>query len=72
MAEKEQKEAGILSAYLPAQMPESQIGAKIDETIKAISATPADFGKVMGKLKAELGDSADGAILARLLKEKLK
>jgi uncharacterized protein len=58
LAEKEAKEEEIL--------------AKIGEVINSMSATARDFGKVMGRLKSELGDSADGGTLARLLKEKLK
>ena len=34
--------------------------------------TAKDFGAAMGKLKAQIGDKADGATLAKLLKEKLK
>lgn len=72
LADKELKEAAILEKYLPAQMPEGDLATKIDQTISSMNAKAADFGKVMGKLKAELGDAADGATLARLLKEKLK
>ena len=72
LAEKELKEAAILQVYLPAQMSEEQLQGLIDKTVAAMNAGPADFGKVMGKLKAEVGDQADGATLARLLKEKLK
>ena len=70
MEKKELLEAEILSQYLPAQMSEDQLAVIIDKAI--VGATPADFGKVMGKLKAEVGDKADGAMLAKLLKEKLK
>ena len=69
-ADKELKEAEILQKYLPAQMPESELSALIDQAI--VGATATDFGKIMGKLKAQLGDKADGAILAKILKEKLK
>lgn len=72
LANKELKEAEILAGFLPAQMSEQQLAGKIEETISAMSAGPADFGKVMGKLKTELGGSADGAMLAKILKEKLK
>ena len=37
-----------------------------------MSAGAADFGKVMGALKAKVGQKADGAAMARILKEKLK
>ncbi len=72
LAQKETQEAEILQKYLPAQMSEEQLTGIIEKTITEMSATSADFGKVMGKLKAEVGDKADGAMLAKILKEKLK
>lgn len=71
-AQKEQDELAILQTYLPAQLSEQQIGSKIDELIAANSWTVKDFGPAMGKLKGELGDSADGATISKLLKDKLK
>ncbi len=72
LADKELLEAKILEKYLPAQVPETELAAIIEKIIAAENAKAADFGKVMGKLKAQLGNSADGAVLARLLKERLK
>jgi uncharacterized protein len=72
LAQKEREEAGVLEKYLPAQASEEQVTAKIDELIAANSWTIKDFGAAMGKLKQEFGSSADGATLARVLKEKLK
>ncbi|MDE2311468.1 MAG: GatB/YqeY domain-containing protein [Patescibacteria group bacterium] len=71
-AKKEEDEAALLQHYLPAQMPEAQLAQIVDQAIADMSALPADFGKVMGKLKAQLGDQADGATLSRLLRERLK
>ena len=72
LADKEQKEAEILQKYLPAQLSEQQVKASIEKVIIELGATAADFGKVMGKLKTQLGDQADGAMLAKLLKDRLK
>jgi uncharacterized protein len=71
-ADKEQAEAGILSRYLPAQLSDEQVAAKINELVMQHSWTAKDFGAAMGMLKAELGDSADGATIARILKDTLK
>ncbi len=60
-----------MQKYLPAQMSERQLAAIVEKAVADMEATAADFGKVMGKLKAQLGDQADGATLARVLKEKL-
>ncbi len=72
MAEKELKEVVILEAYLPAQMPESEIVKIINELLENNAYTSKDFGKAMGELKTKAGQAADGATLAKLLKEKLK
>ncbi len=72
MAEKEQAEAKILEGYMPAQMPRQEIVKIIDEIITQNSFAAADFGKAMGKLKAQVGNLADGSLMAKLLKEKLK
>jgi hypothetical protein len=72
MAEKELAEAKILESYMPEQMSEADIVKIIDEIIAQNSFTVADFGKAMGQLKAKAGQNADGALMAKLLKEKLK
>jgi uncharacterized protein len=69
---KELLEAEILQKYLPAQMSEAQIAELADKVILEGGFTPADFGKAMGMLKAKAGNTADGAMLAKVLKEKLK
>ena len=72
LADKELQEAAILEKYLPAQMSEADLGALIDAAIAENGFTAADFGKAMGQLKAKVGQNADGAMLAKILKEKLK
>lgn len=72
MAEKELAEAGVLEKYLPAQMSEAQILEVIEKLITENNFVAKDFGVVMGKVKAAVGDKADGGTVARLLKEKLK
>ena len=71
-AEKELSEIKVLEAYLPQQMSAEHLSALVDGAISESGAAAADFGKLMGKLKAQVGDKADGAMLAKLLKEKLK
>jgi uncharacterized protein YqeY len=72
LAQKEHAEIEILSGYLPAQLSEEEIIKVIDAELSAGSYTAKDFGAAMGKVKAKLGSSADGATIAKLLKEKLK
>jgi uncharacterized protein YqeY len=72
MAEKERAESKILEGYMPAQMSEQDIVKTIDEIIAQNSFSAADFGKAMGMLKGKVGQSADGGLMAKLLKERLK
>jgi uncharacterized protein YqeY len=72
MAEKELAEVKILEKYLPQQMSEQQIVAIIDEVLAANTFAAVDFGKAMVAVKAKVGNSADGGLVAKLLKEKLK
>ena len=72
MADKELQEAEILKKYLPAQMSEEELVKIITQVLVDNSFTSQDFGKAMGTLKAKVGNNADNALLAKLLKEKLK
>lgn len=71
-AEKELKEATILEKFLPQQMSEEEVSALVESVILEHGFVVADFGKAMGLLKAKVGQSADGAIVSKILKEKLK
>ena len=72
LAEKELAEAEILQSFLPQQMSETELAAAVEAVLAQGAYTAKDFGAVMGQLKAKLGGSADGALLAKLLKEKLQ
>lgn len=72
LAAKEEEEIGILKKYLPAQMSDEEIRAKIKEVISKVGASgPQDMGKVMGPIMAELKGRADGATVSRIVKEEL-
>jgi len=72
-ADDELAEKAMIEAYLPEQLSEGEISQLIDEAIAATSASgPQDMGKVIGQVKAQTGASADGAVIARLAKEKLQ
>ncbi len=70
--EKELKEASILEKYLPPQMSEEQVVKAVEELLASGNFTASDFGKAMGVLKARVGSSAEGSLVAKILKEKLK
>lgn len=72
LEENELKQAEVLGKYLPQQMSEEELSVLIEKTLAEGSFTAKDFGAVMGKIKGIVGGNADGALLAKLLKEKLK
>lgn len=72
LAESEQKEADILSVYLPKQLTEAELQAVIDTVVTELGASsPADMGKVIGAVKARVGTAASGAMIADLVKKSL-
>ncbi|HSX15462.1 MAG TPA: GatB/YqeY domain-containing protein [Candidatus Saccharimonadales bacterium] len=71
-ADKELAEKAIIEGYLPAQMGDDELGQIIDAEIKAQGAEGMQaMGKVIGAVKAKAGNSADGAKIAQLVKERL-
>jgi len=72
LADKEKFEISVLEAYLPPQLPQSEIDAIVAEAIASTGAkSPADMGKVMGVLKPKLAGRADMGRISGLVKAKL-
>ena len=72
LSQTERAEAKVLEAYLPAQASEEAIKRAVDEAIVATGATSAAMmGQVIGAVKSQLGNTADGGTIARLVKEAL-
>lgn len=72
LAENEQNEIDVIKVYLPAQLSESDVQAIVDDVIQATGATTmADMGKVIGAVKSKVGNAADGALVAQLVKKAL-
>jgi uncharacterized protein YqeY len=72
-ADKELAEKAIISEYLPAQVGDDEIAAAVDQAIASTGASgPQAMGQVIGKVKQQFGASADGATIARIVKEKLQ
>ena len=71
LADKEQAEIDVLSAYLPKPLSEEEIVAIIDEAIASIGASGmAAMGKVMGAVKPKLTGRADMGKVSALIKQK--
>jgi uncharacterized protein YqeY len=72
-ADKEMKEKAIIEAYLPAQVDEATVRVHVYAAISELGATsPQQMGQVIGAVKQKLGSTADGALIARLVKEGLR
>lgn len=71
-ADAELAEKAVIDSYLPEQLSEEAIAKLVSEAIAGTGAAgPQDMGKVIGQVKAKAGASADGAVIARIAKEKL-
>lgn len=71
-AQKELAEKEIIDNYLPKQLSEEEISGVVKEEITKLGASSqADMGKVIGAVRARLQAQADGATIARLVKERL-
>lgn len=71
-AAAELAEKKIIEEYLPEQLSEEEIAKLVDEAIQQTGASQQkDMGKVIGAVRAKAGAAADGALIARLAKEKL-
>ncbi|MEI6053754.1 MAG: GatB/YqeY domain-containing protein [Candidatus Saccharibacteria bacterium] len=72
LADNERAELKIISQYLPDQLSEEDIKVVVLKYIEELGVNnPTGFGQVIGAVKKELGNSADGALVARLVKEAL-
>jgi uncharacterized protein YqeY len=72
LADAEKQEAEIISRYLPEQLNEDQVRDIVKAKIEELGATgPQAMGQVIGAVKQQVGNSADGALVAKLVKESL-
>lgn len=72
LAEKENFEIEVLSAYLPKQMTDAEIEALVDAAISSLGASGmAAMGKVMGVVKPQVQGKADMGKVSALIKAKL-
>ncbi len=72
LAEKELAELAVLEAYLPKQLSQEELDAKISEIITQVGASsPADMGKVMGVATKALAGVAAGRAISETVKKLL-
>ena len=71
-AADERREAEILSVYLPKQLSEAELKTVVDAKVAELGASDAKMmGQVIGAVKADVGNTADGAMIAILVKQAL-
>jgi hypothetical protein len=72
LVDKEEAEIAVLQGWLPAQLGEAELRAKVDEIVKRVGALgPKDMGAVMKALLPEVQGRADGKLVSELVKARL-
>ena len=72
LAGKEEAEIAILQGYLPAQLSQAELRAKVDEVVARLGAQgPRDMGAVMKALLPEGQGRAEGKLVSDLVKQRL-
>jgi len=72
LVEKEEAEITVLQGWLPAQLGEAEVRAKVEEVVTRVGAQgPKDMGAVMKALLPEVQGRADGKLVSELVKARL-
>lgn len=72
-AQAELTEKEIIQKYLPEQMTEDDIKKLVDEVVSELGDVNQQMmGQVIGQVKQKAGATADGSVIAKLVKEKLQ
>ena len=72
LADAEKYEIEVLNEYLPKQLSEDELREKIEEIVAGLDdGIPINMGMLIGKVKNSVGSAADGAMIAKLVKEKI-
>lgn len=70
--QKELDEATILETYLPKQLSEEELGKIVDEVMQKNDIdSPQKLGMAIGLVNKQVGASADGSLVAQVVKRKL-
>lgn len=72
LAEPEEQEAEILREFLPEQLSEAEVVTIVEDVIANMNdVSMQKMGQVIGVVKQKVGNAADGALVAKIVKEKL-
>ena len=71
-AAAEEREAEIISAYMPAQVSDEELGAIVGDAVAESGASsPKELGKVMSLVMPKVKGRADGQRVSAVVREKL-
>jgi uncharacterized protein YqeY len=69
LLEKEEAELAVIEQFLPKQLTEEEVKAKLQEIVAKLGASgPSDMGKVMGVATKELAGLTEGRVISALVK----
>lgn len=72
-AEAELAEKTVIGRYLPAQLTDEEVAKMVDEAIAALAGSgQPTMGAVIGIVKTRAAGRADGALIARIVKDRLE
>ncbi len=72
LADTERREAEVLKRYLPEQLSEDKVREIVIAKISELGVSGAQgMGQVIGAVKQQVGNNADGATISRIVKEQL-
>jgi uncharacterized protein YqeY len=72
LAEREEAEAELIAAYLPAELDDDELGRLVSEAIAESGASsPGDTGRVMGAVMPKVDGRADGRRVSGKVREAL-
>jgi uncharacterized protein YqeY len=73
-AQAETEEKAIIDSYLPKQLNQEAVNELINTAISELGInelSKQDMGKIMGAVKSKTGPELDGAMLAKLVQERI-
>lgn len=73
LAEEELAQVAVIKEYLPKQMTEEEIEAKVKSIIEKVDAQDKrDMGKIMSYATEEMAGKAEGKVIAKIVKKFLE
>ena len=70
LADKELAEKALIDSYLPERLSEEALAELVDQAVSSLDGDH-NMGQIIGQVKAKAGAGADGALIAKLVKERL-